>query len=153
MTTHLFRSPVGYVQGRGVLDELGNYADPLGESALVLGDDFVLDLVGDRVRGSLEAAGFDGALETFGGECSEAEIEWIADVHTEYSADVIVGAGGGKAIDTARAFLSFQESPPRTRARQVPFRSSSRGSSPCSPPSPCPNYQPGCQSLAAVIIS
>ncbi|MDQ2052413.1 glycerol dehydrogenase [Natronolimnohabitans sp. A-GB9] len=103
MTTQLFRSPAGYVQGRTVIDDLGDYADDLGSTALVLGDDLVLDLVGDRVRESLESAGFDVALEEFGGECSEREIERVADVHAEYDADVIVGTGGGKAIDTARA--------------------------------------------------
>ncbi len=103
MTTRVFRSPGAYVQGRNVIDDLGEHAESLGDTALVLGDEFVLDLVGDRVRESLETAGFDVALEEFRGECSEREIERVVDVHTDHGADVIVGVGGGKAIDTARA--------------------------------------------------
>lgn len=102
MTTQTFRSPAAYVQGRNVIDDVGEHADDLGEVALVLGDELVLDLVGDRVRDSFEAAGFDVELEEFGGECSEREIERVVDVHTDRDADVIVGVGGGKAIDTAR---------------------------------------------------
>lgn len=101
--TRLFKSPTAYVQGRGVLDELGDHAEPLGESVLLLGDDLVLDLVGDRVRSSLENAGLEVTLEEFRGEASEAEIGRVADVYADSDADVIVGAGGGKAIDTARA--------------------------------------------------
>ncbi|ELY50987.1 glycerol dehydrogenase [Natronolimnohabitans innermongolicus] len=101
--TQVFRSPAGYVQGRNVINELGEHAADLGDSAIVLGDEFVLDLVGDRVHDNLESAGFDVALEEFNGECSEKEIERVATVHEEFGADVIVGAGGGKAIDTARA--------------------------------------------------
>ncbi len=103
MTTQVFRSPAGYVQGRNVIDDLGDHAGDLGNSALVLGDDLVLDLVGDRVRDSLESAGIDTTLEEFNGECSEGEIERVAGVHADHEADILVGMGGGKAIDTARA--------------------------------------------------
>ncbi len=103
MTTRVFRSPPAYVQGRNSIDELGTHAEPLGETALVLGDEFVLDLVGGRVRDSLEDVGIDATLETFGGECSVTEIDRVVDVHAEHEADVLVGLGGGKAIDTARA--------------------------------------------------
>ncbi|TYL36487.1 glycerol dehydrogenase [Natronococcus pandeyae] len=103
MTTQIFRSPAGYVQGRNVIDDLGTHAEPLGETVVVLADELVLDLFGDRVRDSLEAAGLEVALEEFRGECSEREIERVADVHADHDADVIVGMGGGKAIDTARA--------------------------------------------------
>ncbi|THE66496.1 glycerol dehydrogenase [Salinadaptatus halalkaliphilus] len=101
--TQVFRSPAGYVQGRNAIDELGEHAADLGDNAVVLGDELVLDLVGDRVRDGLEAGGFDVTLEAFNEECSETEIERVAGVHEEFGADVIVGAGGGKAIDTARA--------------------------------------------------
>lgn len=49
-----FKSPAAYVQGRGVVTELGDrVAPPLGSSALVIGDEVVLDIVGDRARTSL----------------------------------------------------------------------------------------------------
>ena len=48
-----FKSPAAYVQGRGVVTELGDRVAPLGSSALVIGDEVVLDIVGDRARTSL----------------------------------------------------------------------------------------------------
>ncbi|MFC6719027.1 glycerol dehydrogenase [Natrialbaceae archaeon GCM10025810] len=103
MTTRVFRSPGAYVQGRNVLDDIGDHAKSLGDTALVLGDEVVLDIVGERIEASLEAAGFDVDRVLFDGECSEREIDRVVDRHTDHDADLIVGAGGGKAIDTARA--------------------------------------------------
>ena len=51
-----FKSPAAYVQGRGVVTELGDRVAPLGSSALVIGDEVVLDIVGDRARTSLDDA-------------------------------------------------------------------------------------------------
>lgn len=104
MTTfRQFVSPPTYVQGRGVLDELGDHVAPLGETALLLADEVVLGIVEDRAAASLEAAGVDVAVEEFRGEASAAEIDRIADVARDEGADVVIGAGGGKALDTGKA--------------------------------------------------
>jgi len=103
MTTSVFESPAAYVQGRGVIDDLGEHAGSLGDTALVIADDVVLDLVGDDIVDSLAAAGLDASTVEFRGEASEAEIERLAEVTTDRGADLVVGAGGGKALDTAKA--------------------------------------------------
>ena len=43
------------------------------------------------------------AVHPFGGECSLAEIERVKHAARQQQARVIVGAGGGKVLDTARA--------------------------------------------------
>jgi glycerol dehydrogenase len=101
--SRVFKSPARYVQGRGVTDEIGAHVESLGDTALVLGDDLVLGLVGDRVTTSLEEHGIDASTETFGGECSAVEIDRVAGVVEDRGADVVVGAGGGKALDAAKA--------------------------------------------------
>ncbi|WP_101294960.1 glycerol dehydrogenase [Halegenticoccus soli] len=103
MTTRTFKSPASYVQGRGVLDDLGAHAAALGETALVVGDDVVLDIVGDRATESLGANDVEATTETFRGEASTAEIDRLVEVLRERDADVVVGAGGGKALDAAKA--------------------------------------------------
>ena len=62
----------------------------------------------DRVAGtawqrSLDEAGFKHAVHRFSGECSLTEIERVKAAGRELGARTIVGAGGGKVLDTARA--------------------------------------------------
>lgn len=52
---------------------------------------------------TLPDAGFVYQVFPFGGECSIAEIERVKAEAFRQQAGVIVGAGGGKALDTARA--------------------------------------------------
>ncbi|ELZ05509.1 glycerol dehydrogenase [Natrialba asiatica DSM 12278] len=92
-----------YVQGRDALRQLGDQVAPIAETALVIGDSDVLGIVGDRAEASLEESDVDATLEEFGGEASETEIDRITEVAREIDADAIVGAGGGKGLDTAKA--------------------------------------------------
>lgn len=98
-----FKSPMEYVQGRDALSQLGDQVAPIAETALVIGDSDVLGIIGDRAEASLEESDVDVTLEEFGGEASETEIDRITEVAREIDADVIVGAGGGKGLDTAKA--------------------------------------------------
>src|SRR5437667_6262046 len=54
-------------------------------------------------KSGLDAANLRHAVHRFGGECSLAEIERVKSAARECTARTIVGAGGGKVLDTARA--------------------------------------------------
>lgn len=99
----VFKSPAAYVQGRGVTTESGDHVASLGETALLIADEIVLDLVEDDVHSSLQEAGIEVSSAEFNGESSEKEIERLAGVTAERDADIVIGAGGGKVLDTARA--------------------------------------------------
>lgn len=96
-------SPKRYIQGRGALADLGEHVQPLGKRALVMSDEVVWGLIGDRVRRSLEAAGVQLTQAPFGGETSENEINRITRMGQEAKTDVVIGVGGGKVIDAAKA--------------------------------------------------
>lgn len=96
-------APKKYVQGRGLLSSLGKYVEELGKDALVLADESVWGLVREKVEQSLGQAGVRLVEETFGGECSKREIERLRGVAEREGASVIVGVGGGKTMDTAKA--------------------------------------------------
>lgn len=52
---------------------------------------------------SLEAASVETTVEEFSGECSAAEIDRLAGIVETVDAEFVVGAGGGKTLDTAKA--------------------------------------------------
>ena len=99
----VFGGPHKYIQGPDVLDQAGDLLSPLGDRFFILGDEFVLSLVGDRIVQSVKGAKKTAIIETFGGECCCSEIYRLKDAAQKHNADVIIGAGGGKAADTAKA--------------------------------------------------
>ncbi|GAB3704260.1 glycerol dehydrogenase [Nocardiopsis oceani] len=99
----VFASPDRYVQGRGAMERLGVLVGNLGKKPLVLTDDVVRDLVGATLERSFEEAGVGLAFERFGGVPTKAESERVAEVIDRNGHDVIVGLGGGAAIDAAKA--------------------------------------------------
>lgn len=97
------KAPSYYVQGAGELDKLGKYSKKLGNTFLVLLSPNNKRRIGERLEASLKEAGKTVVFCEFGGQCSKEEINKAADVAKEQACDVIVGVGGGKALDTAKA--------------------------------------------------
>lgn len=94
-----FGGPSLYVQGPDVLDSLGERLAALGGRPFVVADAVVAELMGERLRATL---GEGAVFATFGGECTGGEIDRLAAAARQARADVVVGVGGGKAIDTAK---------------------------------------------------
>ncbi|WP_054711517.1 glycerol dehydrogenase [Bacillus sp. JCM 19041] len=109
MNEKIFISPSKYVQGRDVLDKTGEYIKELGTKAMILADEFVWDMAGNRVAGSLKEAGMSVVEVTFEGEASESEIKRIAEKAKNEGAEIIVGVGGGKTLDTAKGVRDLIE--------------------------------------------
>lgn len=100
--TRIFAATSRYVQGPGVLDDLGGYVRALGKRPLVVTDQDVARLLGVRLEASFQAALLDAALVQFPGEVTQEAIQSIACHARTLGADVVVGVGGGKALDTAK---------------------------------------------------
>lgn len=97
-----FISPTKYVQCDGALYDLGDYVKLYGSSALLIAhrDDAA------RVKAQLDSTsaktGVNFVASDFGGECSRQEVARLTEVAKRANCDVIIGLGGGKAIDTAK---------------------------------------------------
>jgi glycerol dehydrogenase len=92
--------PGQYLQGQGVLHELPQLVGLFGKNALMLASPSVKEKI-------LPAFGTDAItaqipVELFRGECCEEELSRLADIIRRDKIEVIVGMGGGKAIDTAK---------------------------------------------------
>ena len=107
----IFISPSKYVQGPGELTRLGEYAKAYGDHALVVISEGGLRRSGDVITASLEAAGVAHTYDNFNGECSQAEIDRLVEVFRASGADFVVGVGGGKIFDTAKAVAAAVDAP------------------------------------------
>lgn len=103
MSKFIFSSPRKYVQGMGVIKELGIYIAELNNNAFLIADDIVWNLINDSVATSLTAAHVSYKYERFSGESSGKEIKRLANIARQAGTKVIVGFGGGKTLDTAKA--------------------------------------------------
>lgn len=101
ITTAIF--PSRYVQGKGALtSHLPQELALLGHKALILQDPLVNERYCDAVETALHGV-IDYQIEVFNSECSDEEIARISEKAMATGADVIVGMGGGKTLDTAKA--------------------------------------------------
>lgn len=99
----VFKSPAKYVQGQGVIHELGHYTSELGQKGFVITSEGGYRRHGADIIKSFEEAGATITFEEFGGECSKNEISRIVKIAMLNPFDVVVGIGGGKVMDTAKA--------------------------------------------------
>jgi alcohol dehydrogenase class IV len=88
------------VFGRGEVRRLGELAAALGRAAMVVYNGSGL---GERVAGLLAEAGVNSVLRRQRGEPVVADVDGAVVEARECGCDVVVGAGGGSAIDAAKA--------------------------------------------------
>lgn len=62
----IFGAPCRYIQGNGVLDQMGDIIAPLGKRIFVFTDEVVLAIVGKQVETTLQKPHYHFTLETFG---------------------------------------------------------------------------------------
>ncbi|NTU45312.1 MAG: glycerol dehydrogenase [Chlorobiaceae bacterium] len=92
--------PGKYIQGAGALGELPSLVRLFGNRGMILASPSVYTAV--LPESGLDLKGSSLHAERFGGECSEKELSRVAVLIAENRADVLVGMGGGKTIDTAK---------------------------------------------------
>ena len=108
---HIIQSPGKYIQGADVITRLGDYLKPLSERWLIVGDKFVLGFAEEALRKSLTDAGLPVEIAPFGGECSQNEIDRLRSVAEKARCGAVLGIGGGKTLDTAKALAHFMHLP------------------------------------------
>lgn len=97
-----FGAPRQYIQGPGVIKRLAEFTVAHGRRPLLVVDEFVLDKLGSVLTDSFEAAEVDFGVLPCSGDVTRANIaEHVASVR-DRSRDVVVGVGGGKALDLAK---------------------------------------------------
>ena len=107
-TTTLF--PNRYVQGADILKELGGEVSRLGDHGFMICDPFAHNnLLPDFIPHMQETMQVN--VEEFKRECSDEEIKRLVDLAQKSDANVIIGIGGGKTLDTAKAVAHILKTP------------------------------------------
>lgn len=99
----IFSSPSRYVQGQNAINELGTYLKQLGTNPLLLADDTVWGLVEKPLTDGFESEDLPVNRIEFEGFATAKRVDDLVATIKEHDHDVVVGLGGGAAIDSAKA--------------------------------------------------
>jgi glycerol dehydrogenase len=108
---NIIGSPERYVQGSGILSELCKHIQNIGKTPFILVSENGKKRVDGPIAESAKEFNTNVTYEIFQKECSRTEINRIIDIFKKSGCDVIVGIGGGKIHDTAKAVAFYTETP------------------------------------------
>ena len=100
-------APAQVLRGAGILPEMGKVIARLGQRPLLVGGDRTLAIVQPALQPALVQQSLQVAQASYGEDCSEAGLNQLREAVSSHQADVILGIGGGKALDTAK-LLAYQ---------------------------------------------
>ena len=104
-------SPKKFIIGKGLLAQMHEYVSDFGDNAFIIADEFILGRIEDEAQTELKLQGITSRVERFNYECCEAEIQRLASLAEQADTKVIVGVGGGKTLDTAKAVAFYRKLP------------------------------------------
>lgn len=93
-----------YSIGKGAIQNLNDICARYGKKALVIGGKTALEKTEENIKDSLEKTNIKIAdFIWYGGECSFSNIEMLKEKAENLNVDILIGVGGGKALDTTKA--------------------------------------------------
>ena len=107
----MMRAPQKYVQGKNALLQFHNEMKDLGNRWLFICSKSGYAACHDQIEKSFGGADDVRHYEIFGGVSSIGEIDRMREIARKENLNVIVGVGGGSAIDTAKATAHYEKLP------------------------------------------
>lgn len=96
-------APAKVIRGSQIFNQAVDAISRLGNRPLIVGGSAnrTLNIAQNYVQ-LLESEEFDFIQASYAPDCSESSLELLQNKGQEHEADVIIGVGGGKALDTAK---------------------------------------------------
>ncbi|RPF42134.1 glycerol dehydrogenase [Hydrogenoanaerobacterium saccharovorans] len=107
----LMRAPLKYVQGENALYQFYAETKDLGKRFLFICSNSGHKSCHAKIEKSFENTDCSRIYEVFGGVSSVGEIEKMRSIVKQNNIEVVVGVGGGSAIDTAKATAFYEHVP------------------------------------------
>jgi glycerol dehydrogenase len=104
-------SPSKYVQGKGELSNFGVHAKSLGKKFLIIASPNGIKRTKFTLEKSCKNFNIQLIFKSFNGECCKEEIDRLCSCVESNNCDVVVGIGGGKIFDTAKAVAYYKNTP------------------------------------------
>lgn len=101
---NIILSPNKYIQGVDALKNIAKYAK---KNAFVVADEFVLSITEDIINESFKNENLEVTFEIFNRECSKVEVNRLKEILKTKDSKIIIGVGGGKTLDTAKAVAYY----------------------------------------------
>ena len=95
-------APARVIRGNQALTQAASAIARLGNRPLVVGGDRTLALTLPRLQPLLKQEKLKFASSAYGCDCSEAGLASLRQAVNDHQADLIIGVGGGKALDAAK---------------------------------------------------
>ncbi|MEA5582231.1 iron-containing alcohol dehydrogenase family protein [Nodularia harveyana UHCC-0300] len=95
-------APGKIIRGAGVLQSVSAEISRLGSRPLIIAGNSTLAIAQKSLQAIFAESNWHTAHANYGADCCEASLEALRNTAQEHQADVIIGVGGGKALDTAK---------------------------------------------------
>jgi glycerol dehydrogenase len=100
-------APAQVIRGVGILTQAGSAIQHLGVRPLLIGGEQALAVLRSTLAPCFEQLGLEWLAAPLGSECCEPNLDRVRQAVQKHRADVIIGTGGGKALDAAK-LIAYQ---------------------------------------------